>query len=239
LTVAAAAPVPVMTSVSGAVPLAFRTSLVAEIADGNGLDLGDQADAAFNALTGELVVAVPSIGASKTAAALTATGTTANGSAFFTSAAAILTPGEAASFLTIPEVTAPAPPPGQRIQLDPTGAGLTWAADPNTEETVIRVSRVGVKTNTGGELVQTTQDWLLTLPGPLTFPVKFPVAPPNLGDHPVPGFFEAGAVYDLSIEVRSFVEYDARTATTSPDILKAGYFKLRAVARTQTQFQVP
>lgn len=225
--------------VMGAVPNTFRASIVVEWPDGTGIDLGDQGGASFDSGAGQLTLSVPFAGAQTAAVVLTGKGTTANSTKYTTSAAAVVASGKPARFLTIPELTVPAPPPGELPALSPTSDGLTWASDPETDETVIRVTRAAQGTNTAGQLVDKEFNWTLTLPGPVAFPFVFPTAPPNLGDQPVPGFFESGGVYKITILARSYLSYNARRAITSPDLLSAGYFQLRSAASTELEFRVP
>ena len=226
------------TSVSGAVPALFQVGLVLQLADDSGLDLGDQGSFTYVSGTGALQVDVPAGLGTGVAAIATATGTTANQSNYFTAAASVLAEGTPALFLTIPELAAPPPAPGDFIVLSPTGAGISWADDPLANETVLRVTRSAIKIGSDGKKTDAIYTWTLTLPTPVSFPFKFPETPPNINEKPVPSFFEAGAVYDLVIETRRYLDYDQRTAATSSDIVPPSFFQLRSVATTQVQFKV-
>lgn len=213
-------------------------SLVLEDSAGRGIDIGAQSDFTYNGGNGALQVRVPSGAGGRVAIVATASGATANGSSFEAAAANVT--GETApfQFLTIPELNAPAPPVGEKIQIAPTTTGISWSADPAASEIVIQLARVATQTESDGKIVKQDSEWSVRLPGTETNFI-FPTTPSSHKNVPVPVFFESGATYLLTIEARQYLQYEERVAGTSPDAGTAGYFRVRAVSRTSVEVKIP
>ncbi|MBI3819008.1 MAG: carboxypeptidase regulatory-like domain-containing protein [Planctomycetes bacterium] len=225
------------TTILGA-PAPQRISLVLMTADGQGVDAGDQSNFTFNSGNGAFDAAVPSIVDGGAAAIASATGTTANGSDFYTGVACVFGETGASQLLNIPALTAPAPPPASNILISPTTTGISWTGDANASETVITIKRKAKETESNGEITDRTSQWTVRLPGgPSSF--VFPTTPSNAKNIPVPVFFTSGKTYQLTIESRRYLNYDERTAATSPDAAKASHFQVRAVARATVDVEIP
>lgn len=214
-----------------------KVSLILETEDGQGVDLGDQTDFTFNIGNGALGVAAPApVGEERVGIVTSASGATANGSSFDVAAACVA--GEAFEFITIPELTAAAPPPGQKIIIAPTTVGISWAGDPDTSETFIKITRAATQNDPNGKIVNLDSEWTVRIPGNGSSFI-FPTTPASSKNVAVPIFFESGKVYNLTIESRKYVNYDERTAATSPDAGVASFFNIRALSRTTVEVQIP
>lgn len=218
---------------------AVRASLVVATPTGQGISLGRQGNATFNAGTGAFSVACPSLADFRVAAIVRGTGTTANGSSYETAAIVISDEAAPAGFLTLPTVTAPPPGGGAPVVLTPTGAGIEWAPDADADETLLTVERTDLETQPDGEIVEQRASWRVRLPGS---PGKFifPSLPAQSKGVPVPVFFESGKRYTLTIEARRYRAgaYEKLLVAASPEIATASFLGIRSLARTVLEFAV-
>ncbi|HKE01003.1 MAG TPA: carboxypeptidase-like regulatory domain-containing protein [Planctomycetota bacterium] len=244
------APIALATATGGAAATTFAgfsgsaagvaASLVIETAGEEGVSLGSTAAFTFDGTALGATIPAPGAGdVARVAIVLSDAGTTGNGSTYARAAAVVsdATGTTAGAFLAIPEVVAPAPPPGEVIPLSPTGAGIAWTADPSTDETILRVSRAGAATDPNGDSVQESFVWTVALSGSASSFV-FPTLPPSFHNFLVPAFFESGKDYELEIEVRDFLDYEPRIAAASSDVIDPSFFQARAVSKTKVTFRV-
>ncbi|MFN0207614.1 MAG: carboxypeptidase-like regulatory domain-containing protein [Planctomycetota bacterium] len=210
-------------------------SLVYETTEGFGAPLGDQS--AFTINGADLDITIPSPAANRVGIVGFASGATANGSTFETYAAIVSNEAGSMSFLTIPVIAAPAPPMGEQIIISPQTTGITWAGDAFANETILTMTRVNTAPDSTGKNVKTESEWSARVPGSVSTFI-FPKTPAISKNFPVPVFFESGAVYTLTIESRRYLNYDERSAATSPDSARPSYFNVRALARTRVDVKV-
>lgn len=234
INVSSAATLPLPTTVQGGID-PQTVSVVFEPSGGPGIDLGRQ-EFTFNGGTKALAANVPAA-AQRSALIAGASFNAANGSLVTANAAAVTGEGNM-RFLTPPVIAAPAPLPGEKIQINPTVNGISWAADPETHETLLTLTRRGTGPQSDGKVIKIDNVWTVRLPGsPSNF--VFPQTPVSAKNVPVPVFFESGAVYTLTIEVRRYLDYDERTAATSPEAAQSYLFAARAVSRATVDVQIP
>lgn len=233
-------------------PALVRARVVLGMGNDQGIDVGDQGAMAFVPVGSShtLLVAVPptdplSLASGviqRVAAVVSDAGVTANGSTFARSAAMVIGDPGNGVFLAPPELAAPAPPPGQPIVVSPTGAGVSWTADPATDETVLRVVRAGVISKGSGQVVDERFEWEVTLPtmtpGAPPSSFVFPSLPPNSAGQAVPPFFQSGAVYTLTLEARRHAAFDEKAKAAAADAVRPSFFRVRSSSRTETTIAV-